>query len=204
MVSISKDTRDWLIVGLVITVGLLPVRLLFVEFVSDKWIGSFGIVSIVMIAIVVLAGKEKLGSFGKMFLRQMIRTHQGKRRIVTYSAIFLTLSYLSVSILLIESGNGLFPQYKDRAVNALEAKGITGVESVPNMPEQYGKISIDVSDGNFVKPFIALSVTHAIINDWTAGLMLHMHTVLLIEELEIVGLITYYGLRAKRREAVRN
>lgn len=203
MVCISKDTRDWLIVGLVITVGLLPVRLLFVEFVSDKWIGSFGIVSIVMIVIVVLAGKEKLGSFGKMFLRQMIRTHQGKRRVITYTIIFLTVSYLSASILLVESGNGLFPVQKQRALDALSDKGITGIESAPNMSGHYGQVSIDVSDG-FVKPFVALSVTHAIINDWTAGMMLHLHTVLLIEELEIIGLIAYYGFKTKRKESVRN
>jgi hypothetical protein len=203
MVSLNKDTIEWFIVGSIITLGLLPVRLLFIELVSDKWIGSFGIVSIIMIVVVVLSEKNRLGSFGRIFLRQMLKTHQGKRRLVTYSIIVITLSYLSMSVILIESGNGLFPEYKDRAVSSLESKGITGLETVHNMTPQYEKISVDVSNDN-LKPFIALAVTHAVINDWSSGLMLHLHTVLLVEELEIIGLLTYYGIRSRRNEVIKN
>jgi len=48
---------------------LLPVRLLFVTFVFDSWIGSFGVISVISISILILAKKGKLGEFGNMFQR---------------------------------------------------------------------------------------------------------------------------------------
>ena len=56
---------------------LLPVRLLFVTFVSDSWIGSFGVISVISISILILAKKGKLGEFGHMFQRQMAEIIEG-------------------------------------------------------------------------------------------------------------------------------
>ncbi|MBA4454911.1 MAG: hypothetical protein H2B05_08270, partial [Nitrosopumilaceae archaeon] len=65
-----KSIYETIIVFAVMTGVLLPVRLLFVTFVSDDWLGSFGVISAISVAILVLAKKKKLGEFGNMFQRQ--------------------------------------------------------------------------------------------------------------------------------------
>ena len=52
---------------------LLPARLLFVEYVSDDWLGSVGVISIISISIIILAKKEKLGFFGPILERQIFK-----------------------------------------------------------------------------------------------------------------------------------
>ena len=63
------NRMEAVIVFSVMTGIFLPVRFLFVTFVSDHWFGSFGIVSAFAIMMVVLSRKGKLGKFGEMFQR---------------------------------------------------------------------------------------------------------------------------------------
>jgi len=51
--------KESIIVFGVLTGILLPVRLVFVNYFSDDWFGSFGLISIISIAIVILAKKTK-------------------------------------------------------------------------------------------------------------------------------------------------
>ena len=55
---ISQDFKEFAIVGAVMTLVLLPVRLVFVEFVSDSTIGSLGVISGISITLVILAKKK--------------------------------------------------------------------------------------------------------------------------------------------------
>ena len=54
-----KDIYESIIVFGVMTGLLLPVRLLFVTFVSDSWMGSFGVISVISISILILAKTGK-------------------------------------------------------------------------------------------------------------------------------------------------
>ena len=62
-----------LIVFGIMTGLLLPARLLFVEFVSDDWLGSFGIITAISMSVIILAKKQKLGFFGSMLERQIYK-----------------------------------------------------------------------------------------------------------------------------------
>jgi len=56
----KKDFLEGLIVFGVMTGLLLPVRLLFVAYVSSDWFSSFGIISSISVAILILTKKKKI------------------------------------------------------------------------------------------------------------------------------------------------
>ena len=73
-----------LIVFGVMTGLLLPARLLFVEYVSDNWFGSLGVISAISISLIILVKKKKLGVFGAMFERQIYKFQKGKRGLLVF------------------------------------------------------------------------------------------------------------------------
>ena len=75
----KKDFFEALIVFAVMTGILLPVRLVFVAYVSDNWFGSFGIIAIISATMIILTKKGKLGKFGRMFERQIDKIQHGKK-----------------------------------------------------------------------------------------------------------------------------
>ena len=78
---------------------LLPARLLFVEFVSDDWLGSLGVISAISLAIIILAKKNKLGVFGTMLERQIFKFQHGKRGIIIFGESVVMLLILGGMIL---------------------------------------------------------------------------------------------------------
>ena len=111
--SRSRDILEGIIVFAVMTAVLLPVRIVFVSYVSDNWFGSFGIISAISAAMIILTKKNKLGKFGRMFSRQMYKFQKGKRAIVTYGQATFLLAILGVSIFAIEQGNSTYLELKE-------------------------------------------------------------------------------------------
>ena len=83
-----------LIVFSVMTGILLPVRLVFVAYVSDNWFGSFGIIAIISATMIILTKKGKLGKFGKMFEKQINKLQHGKKGKIVYGQAILFLIIL--------------------------------------------------------------------------------------------------------------
>ena len=52
------DRVESLIVFLVMGGLLLPARLLFVEYISDSWLGSLGVITAISISVIILAKKK--------------------------------------------------------------------------------------------------------------------------------------------------
>ncbi|MFB5615052.1 MAG: hypothetical protein ACE5RI_08150, partial [Candidatus Nitrosomaritimum yanchengensis] len=109
-----KDAYETIIVFAVMTGVLLPARLLFVTFVSDNWFGSFGIITVISIVILILAKKKKLGLFGRMFERQVEKLLRGKRKILVYAQSVFVLILLGTMIFAINQGNSTFAEIKDQ------------------------------------------------------------------------------------------
>jgi hypothetical protein len=91
---------------------LLPARLLFVEFVSDDWFGSAGIIGIISISIIILAKKQKLGFFGPMLERQIFKFQKGKRGILVLGESVFLLVILGSMIIAIDQGNSVYSDLK--------------------------------------------------------------------------------------------
>jgi len=109
-----KDIYESSIVFGVMTGLLLPVRLLFVTFVSDSWIGSFGVISVILISILIFAKKGKLGEFGNMFQRQIEELLKGKRKILVYVESVFVLVLLGGMIFTISEGNTTYSHVQDQ------------------------------------------------------------------------------------------
>lgn len=93
-----SDKFETIIVFGIISLILFPIRLLFVSYVSDNWFASFGLIGLVSITLIILAKKDKMGKFGKLFVNVMRKWNTGKRQYFLYIPPILLL-IVSVTII---------------------------------------------------------------------------------------------------------
>ena len=202
-----KFNKDFFIVAGVMTGILLPVRLLFVEFVSNDTWGSLGLISAISVIIVILVKKGKLGKFGKMFEREMLRLTSGKRRVFVFSMITIMVVYFSLSITLIDSGNTIYLEEKERImVQVFDHYGDIDFENPESVletlePEQVVSGIPDYAN-SFLNDYKSLAITQAIVNDFSNGFILHFHSVFLIEGLELLGVYVFYTITLRGKKEV--
>ena len=194
------------IVFLVMTGIFLPVRFVFVTFVSDHWFGSFGIVSAFAITMVVLSKKGKLGKFGEMFQRQMMKIHTGKRRKVIYTNMALSVFIMGLSIVSINLGNSIYFEQKNEILVMADSQGQSLREpaDIQQLTEEFHEIST----AQLLEALVAMPVLliyqfpyftglMAIENDLTTGFFLHFSTVGFVEVLEMIGVLVFYKITLK-------
>lgn len=190
----KKNFVESLIVFGVMTGILLPIRLLFVSYVSSYWFGSFGIISVISITIIVLTKKGKLGKFGEMFERQINKFQKGKRAKIVYGQSIIFLLILGGTIFAIEEGNSTYVDLKNQILE--EHEEFADPEQILEKTEQ-----LEAQDwffgmlGLFLAIFIAfpqLSAVLAVLNDSFNGWVLHFYTVAFVEYLELFGILIYY------------
>lgn len=194
------------IVFLVMTGIFLPVRFLFVTFVTDHWFGSFGIISAFAVILVILAKKGKLGRFGDMFQRQMTKIHTGKRRKLIYTNISLSVLIMGLSIVSINLGNSMYIDQKNEILALADSQGQSLREPVDiqRLNEEFN----DISAAQILETLVAIPVLMiyqfpyfaglmAIENDLTSGFFLHFSTVGFVEVLEMIGVLVFYKVTLK-------
>ena len=202
-----SNRMEAVIVFLVMTGIFLPVRFLFVTFVSDHWFGSFGIVSAFAITMVVLSRKGKLGKFGEMFQRQMMKIHTGKRRKFIYTNMALTVFIMGLSIVSINLGNTIYVEQKNEILEMADSQGQSLREpaDIQQLTEEFHEIST----AQLLEALIAMPVLliyqfpyftglMAIENDLTTGFFLHFSTVGFVEVLEMIGVLIFYKVTLKK------
>ena len=201
----SNNFLESLIVFGVMTGILLPVRLLFVAYVSSDWFGSFGIISAISIAMIVLTKKGKLGKFGEMFERQINKLQKGKKAKIVYGQSIIFLLILGGTIFAIEQGNSTYVDLKNQILE--EHEEFKNPEEILKKTEQ-----LEAQDwifgvlGLFLAIFIAfpqLSAVLAVLNESFDGWILHFYTVAFVEYLELFGILIYfrYSLFSKKSSA---
>ncbi len=195
------------IVFSVMTLIFLPVRFLFVTFVSDHWFGSFGIISAFAVIIVILSRKGKLGRFGEMFQRQMMKIHTGKRRKVIYTNMALTVFIMGLSIVSINLGNTVYVEQKNEILEIADSQGQSLRE--PADMQQLTEEFHEISTAQLLEALVAMPVLliyqfpyftglMAIENDLTTGFFLHFSTVGFVEVLEMIGVLVFYKITLKQ------
>ena len=198
-----QNFLESLIVFGVMTGILLPVRLLFVSYVSDDWFGSFGIISAISITMIILTKKGKLGKFGEIFERQINKLQKGKRAKIVYGQSIIFLLILGGTIFAIEQGNSAYVDLKNQLL--VEHEEFTDPQEILKKTEQ-----LEVQDwffgvlGLFLAVFVAfpqLSAVLAVLNDSFDGWILHFYTVAFVEYLELFGILLYfrYSLYSKKK-----
>ena len=187
---------------------LLPARLLFVEFVSDDWLGSLGVISAISIAIIVLAKKKKLGFFGVMFERQLYKFQKGKRGLVVFGESIFLLLVLGGMIFAIEQGNSTFSHLKMETTQNLPATEnpdqiLKMTDKINNQDWLMGFLMTPVT---FVTEFPKMSAIIASIDQRLDGWLLHFYTVGFVEYLELFGILVFYRIsyRLKAKQLTEN
>jgi len=176
---------------------LLPVRLLFVEFVSDDWLGSLGVISVISLLIIILAKKKKLGFFGEMFERQIFKFQHGKRGIIIFSESIFLLVILGTMIFAIDQGHSVHTDQKMEYIPETLDPESHVIESAKNMTPSdwiYGTIMAPVG---FLTAFPQMSAAMASIDDSMDGWLMHFYIVGFVEYLELFGILVYYRISSR-------
>ena len=193
-----KDRKEFAIVFGVMMLVMLPVRILLVEYVSDDWWGSFGAISVIAILMVVLVKKKKLGKFGEMFERQMLKLHKrGLRQKIVFGNMIFALAITGLLIYSINVGDGIYLDQKNHIIE--QAGGEEALkEKLGSMDKMYEEVTFD----QILTAFIAIPTLlftqfpyfaglWAIENDLTEGFLLHISTVAFVETLEFFGILMF-------------
>ena len=195
------------IVFLVMTGIFLPVRFLFVTFVSDHWFGSFGIISAVAIIMVILAKKGKLGKFGQMFQRQMMKIHTGKRRKLIYTHLTLSVFLTGLFIVSINLGNTIYVDQKNEIIQIAESNGesLTEPADMQRLTEELKEVPLDQLLASLaampillIYQFPYFAGLMAIENDLTSKFFLHFSTIGFVEALEMIGVLIFYKVTLRK------
>jgi len=196
----KQEVIETLVVFGVMTGLLLPVRMLFYTFVSENWFGSFGVISLITIAMIILVKKNKLGRFGIMFENQMKKIQRGKRGYMVYGQTIFFLVILGGNIFAIEMGNAVYLDIKTEMYEKVE-----GIDDPDKILEQ----SKDMDAKDWVLGFLGFifaifflfpqaAAAIAILNDTFGGWPLHFYTVAFVESLEIFGMLLFYRRTIKK------
>lgn len=171
---------------------LLPARLLFVEYVSNNWLGSFGIISAISITVIILVKKKKLGFFGPMFERQVIKFQRGKKGMMIFGESICLLVLLGGMIFAIEQGNSVYSELKIQNVSPDKVEQI--FQPTKNL-EATDWVSIFLmAPISFVTSFPEMSATIASIDQKLDGWLMHFYTVGFVEYLEVLGILIFYRI----------
>ncbi len=203
----NQDRKEFLLVFGVMMFVMLPVRFLLVEYVSDNWWGSFGAISAIAVLMVILVKKNKLGRFGKMFERQMLKLHQkGLRRKVVFGNMIFALIVTGLLIYSINAGDTI---YLDTKMEVVEQAG--GEEALQEQLGDIDKMYEQITPEQILLALIAIpyllvaqfpyfASLWAIENDLTHGFLLHFATVAFVETLEFFGILMFYRFALRRKK----
>ncbi len=190
-----------LIVFGVMTGLLLPARLLFVEFVSDDWLGSFGVISVISLSVIILAKKKKLGFFGPMLERQIYKFQKGKRGIAVFGESVFLLLILGTMIMAIDQGNSIHSEYELQ--NSQNHPMINSSEQVLEMTNEMTLadwiIGFLLAPTALLTEFPKMSTAIASIDQSLDGWLMHFYTVGFVEYLELLGILIFYRISFKRK-----
>jgi len=189
-----------LIVFGVMTGLLLPARLLFVEYVSDNWFGSLGIISAISILVIILVRKKKLGFFGPMFERQMYKFQRGKRGLLVFGESLFLLLILGSMIFAIDQGNSVYSDLKLQTMaNSPSTSSEQILESAKEWTASDWFIAFLMVPVAFLTEFPQMSAVIASVDQSLDGWLLHFYTVGFVEYLELFGILIFYKISFRKK-----
>ena len=189
-----------LIVFGVITGLLLPARLLFVEYVSDNWFGSLGVISIISISLIILVRKKKLGVFGAMFERQICKFQKGKRGLLVFGESAFLLLILGSMIFAIDQGNSVYSDLKFQNIkNTPSTSAERVLASANNLEPSDWIMGFLMAPVMFLTAFPQMSASIASIDQSLDGWLMHFYTVGLVEYVELLGILIFYKISFRKK-----
>ena len=189
-----------LIVFGVITGLLLPARLLFVEYVSDNWFGSFGVITAISISLILLVRKKKLGVFGAMFDRQIYKFQKGKRGLLVFGESAFLLLILGSMIFAIDQGNSIYSDLKFQNIkNVAPTSAERVLDSANNLEPSDWIMGFLMAPVMFLTAFPQMSASIASIDQSLDGWLMHFYTVGFVEYVELLGILIFYKISFRKK-----
>ncbi len=186
----KSDFKEKLIVIGFLVGMFLPLRLVFVEYVSDQWLGNFGLISGLGLLLLILIKKGKLGRIGTIFEKQIKQTIFGKAGKFVIALSLLSLIYFASAMIFIERGVSVYSEDQELFYDALiENNNLNQINpnNLKNLHIVYN------SDNVFYSTFdYAFSITYFIMNEFSGGWLEHLYFILLVEQAEILGIFIFY------------
>jgi len=190
----KKDLKEKFLILGILTGVFLPMRILFVSYVSEYWLGSLGLVSAFGIVLIFLIKKEKLGWFGKLFEKQMRKTMGGKsgKYIIGFALFFLI--YFGATLYFIERGNTIYSEDKEifylaiieaggYNIHDIRAYDLKGPELISSQTQLFN---------TFSKLDYMFSIAYSVMSDMSDGWMSHLVVVMFVEQIEVIGLLIFF------------
>ena len=199
--SYLKSGFESLLVFGVMTGVLLPARLLFVEYVSDNWYGSLGIISAISVLIIILTKKKKLGFFGPMIERQILKFQTGKKGLIVFGESIFLLLILGSMIFAIDYGYSYHVDFHKQSVTDTALTPESILEPTKNWNTFDWMISVLKTPLVFITAFPEMSATIALIDQKLDGWLMHFYTVGFVEYLELLGILVFYRVSFKKKTA---
>lgn len=205
----SNPFLEFLIVSIPLISILVILRIFSRMIFGDVWIGSLGLISVVLGMILFLSKKEKLGVFGRMFIRQIIKNYKGKRKWAMYFQVILFLSIGISTVFSIHVGNTEHQILKEQVIEEFRLQGIV-IDSDLNY-DAMQKISSQITPRQQIESIAALpmltiqdfgifSVILAVTDQLLGGWVMYFWQIVLIESVEIlvfIGITRKYLLKNK-------
>lgn len=189
---------EFLIVTISLIAILVPIRIFSKIVFADEWIGSLGVITGILGLIIFLSKKEKLGIFGQMFIRQVIKNHKGKRKWFIYFQTILFLSIAVFTIFSIHTGNNDYYLLKEQVLAEFQKQGIM-IDSTLNF-NAINQISSQITLEQQVEAIAALplltiqnfevfAVVLAVTDQLMGGWVMYFWQIMLIETVEIIVML---------------
>lgn len=199
-----KFSKDFFIVALVMTGILLPVRLVFVTYVSDNTWGSLGLISAISVVMIILVKKKKLGWFGRMFENEMTRMTRGKRQLFILCWFSVLSIYFGISMIAIDQGMTIYHDETMQIYDVVMEKydlDFMDTGSVVNTLEPEAIVTgVDDYANAMVNDFKVIAIVQAIMNVASNGFLLHFHSVFFIETVEVLGVFVFYSIALRKNK----
>ena len=188
----KSDFKEKLIIAGFLIGIFLPIRLVFVEYVSDHWLGNFGLISAIGLVLLILIKKRKLGKIGSVFDKQMKKTIFGKTGKFVIIFSILSLVYFGSSMMFIERGITVYSEDQELFYDAIiQNKNLEQIN-----PNNLKNIHIVYESDNLLYSTFdyAFSITYSIMNEYSDGWLEHLYFILLVEQVEMLGIFLFYRI----------
>lgn len=186
----KDDFKEKLIVMGFLVGIFLPLRLIFVEYVSDQWLGSFGLISGLGLVLVILIKKGKLGKIGNIFDKQMKKAIFGKTGKFVVALSIISLLYFGSTMVFMERGASVYSEDKILFYDAIIQNNDLNQINPNNLKNLH--IVYDSDNRIYSTLDYTFSITYAIMNEFSGGWFEHLYFILMVEQIEILGIFIFY------------
>src|SRR5690348_3802015 len=101
----KQDLKEKISVIGILCSGYIAIRLIFFTYVTEEWYYTVGIISVTGLLIYYLARYNKLGWFGRLFMKQLLSLTTRPNANIYYCYFFITIIASGITIFWVDEGN---------------------------------------------------------------------------------------------------